>query len=140
MADGVLGVTTSAGEITIIDGWNWYAGTNAGAIGSGQFDFQTVITHEIGHSLAWVTVAYAVSVMFPELSTAAARRGILFADLNTAGEEGGEGLHAEAIFAAGYTQNAAVTGQHSLPLNSTSSTKPIRPTGFCCRDSVAADR
>src|SRR5262249_48902932 len=33
-ADGVLGCTTDAGQITIITGWNFYAGSDATQIGS----------------------------------------------------------------------------------------------------------
>lgn len=107
MANGVLGVTTSAGEITIIDGWNWYAGANVNSIGSGQYDFQTVITHEIGHSVGLGHSTVITSVMYPELSTAAARRTMLLADLQTAGEaNNGSGLHAEAIFATSVTPAA----------------------------------
>jgi hypothetical protein len=35
-ADGVLGCTTDAGEITLIQGWNWYAASDAGTAGAGQ--------------------------------------------------------------------------------------------------------
>ena len=127
LADGILGVSTSEGKITIIDGWNWYAGTDATAIGSGQYDFQTVITHEIGHSLGLGHSGNSVSVMFQELATADARRTLLFADLNTAGEEGGAGLHVEALFAAGHNQ--AATAQNSPQYNSPNKLKLAGTTG-----------
>src|SRR5262245_36676715 len=50
-ADGVLGCTTDAGQITIIAGWNFYAGNDATQIGSAQYDFETVVEHELGHAL-----------------------------------------------------------------------------------------
>src|SRR5262249_54443517 len=50
-ADGVLGCTTDAGQITLINGWNFYAGSDALQIGGGQYDFETVVTHELGHAL-----------------------------------------------------------------------------------------
>jgi hypothetical protein len=121
MADGILGVTTAAGEITIIQGWNWYAGADAGAIGSGQYDFQTVITHELGHSLGLGHSSSTTSVMYPQLATAAARRDMLLADLNTAEEgDGGAGLHAEALVAAGAKSQAhaavvATSSRQSAP-------------------------
>src|SRR5262249_40798659 len=39
-ADGVLGCTTDAGQITLINGWKFYAGIDATQIGSGQYDFE----------------------------------------------------------------------------------------------------
>jgi hypothetical protein len=38
-ADGVLGCTTDAGLIRLIQGWNFYAGNDASQIGTGQYDF-----------------------------------------------------------------------------------------------------
>src|SRR5262249_47264168 len=37
-ADGVLGCTTDAGQVTLIQGWNWYAGSDPSEVGSGQYD------------------------------------------------------------------------------------------------------
>src|SRR5207253_9053980 len=54
MAAGVLGCYNPTGsqiEITMIEGWNWYAGSDPSQIGLDQYDFQTTITHEFGHAL-----------------------------------------------------------------------------------------
>jgi hypothetical protein len=51
-ADGNLGCTTQAGEVTSVQGRNWYAGTDPGADDSSLYDFSTVVIHEaIGHRL-----------------------------------------------------------------------------------------
>ena len=101
----------------------------ATAIGSGQYDFQTVITHEIGHSLGLGHSDYRVSVMFPELATADARRTLLFADLNTAGEEDGAGQHVEAVFAAGHNQSVKATANQSLQVSPAHKLKLAGTTG-----------
>jgi hypothetical protein len=46
-ANGVLGCYTTAGEITLIQGWNWYTGSDPTQIGASQYDFQTTVTHEL---------------------------------------------------------------------------------------------
>ena len=38
-------------EITLLQGWNWYAGADPSQIGAGQYDFETTVTHELGHAL-----------------------------------------------------------------------------------------
>src|SRR5207244_3550190 len=48
---GVLGVTQLGGQITLINAWNWYTGSDPSQISSDQYDFQTVATHELGHAL-----------------------------------------------------------------------------------------
>src|SRR5262249_39421452 len=50
MIDGVLGVEYD-GRVTIIDGWNWYTGADPEAVGAGQYDLQSIVTHELGHAL-----------------------------------------------------------------------------------------
>ncbi|MDB5305358.1 MAG: Cadherin proteinputative collagen-binding protein, partial [Phycisphaerales bacterium] len=83
MADGVLGVTELGGHITIINGWNYYlSGDPSGIVGSGQYDFQTVVTHELGHSLGLGHSTDTNSVMYPALSTGEARRSLTSYDLS----------------------------------------------------------
>jgi hypothetical protein len=81
-AEGVLGCFTNTGEITLIQGWNWYAGVDPAAIGAGQYDFQTIVTHELGHALGLGHSTDAGSVMYVTLDTGAVRRTMTVADLN----------------------------------------------------------
>jgi uncharacterized repeat protein (TIGR01451 family) len=81
-ADGVLGSYSSSGEITILQGWNWYDGADPAQIGAGQYDFQTVVTHELGHALGLGGSADSTSPMFEVLATATVRRTPTVADLN----------------------------------------------------------
>ncbi len=51
-ASGVLGCYDEAtSTITMIDGWNWCAGADPAQTGAGEYDFQTTVTHELGHAL-----------------------------------------------------------------------------------------
>jgi hypothetical protein len=94
VAEGVLGVTQLGGQITIINGWNWYTGSDSGAVGGSQFDFQTVVTHELGHALGLGHSTDQASVMFPYLSTGEVRRSLTAADLSIIEQGGDEGPHA----------------------------------------------
>ena len=49
VADGVLGCYNAPNsEITMIQGWNWYAGADPTQIGAGQYDFETTVTPRAG--------------------------------------------------------------------------------------------
>src|SRR5581483_4663019 len=51
-AAGVLGCyDDGTGEITVIEGWNWYGGADPAQVGGDQYDFETVVAHELGHAL-----------------------------------------------------------------------------------------
>jgi hypothetical protein len=92
-ADGVLGCTTDLGEITLIQGWNWYAGADAGQIGLDQYDFQTVVTHELGHALGLGHSEVSSSVMYATLSSGVTSRALTTQDLNVGeGDDGPSAL------------------------------------------------
>ena len=96
-ADGVLGCESGT-EVTLIQGWNWYAGTDPTAIQAGQFDFETVVMHELGHVLGLGHSADASSVMYATLGAGTANRNLTVADLNVPDTDAGaSGLHA-AVF------------------------------------------
>jgi hypothetical protein len=94
--NGVLGCTTDAGQITIIAGWNFYAGSDVTQIGSTQYDFQTVVTHELGHALGLGHSTNSASVMYATLNTGTVNRALTAADLNVPDTDttGACGLHA----------------------------------------------
>ncbi len=82
-ADGVLGCFNGvAGEITILQGWNWFAGADPAQIGPSQYDFQTTVTHEFGHALGLGHSADPNSPMFESLALGQVRRVMSVADLN----------------------------------------------------------
>jgi hypothetical protein len=80
-ADGVLGCTV-AGEITLVTGWSWYTGADASAIGAGQYDFETIVMHELGHAVGLGHSGDTGSVMYATLASATARRTLTAADLS----------------------------------------------------------
>jgi virginiamycin B lyase len=98
---GVLGSYSSTGEITILQGWNWYAGANAAAIGADQYDFQTVVTHELGHALGLGGSADSTSPMYEVLATATVRRTPTAADLDIPEAPAGADPELAARFNAG---------------------------------------
>jgi hypothetical protein len=77
-----------AGEITLIQGWNWYAGSDPTLIGSSQYDFQTTVTHELGHALGLGESDDPTSAMYGTLATGTAIRTLTTADLNIPYDEG----------------------------------------------------
>lgn len=43
--------TAYQASVIMITGWNWYAGARAAGIGRGQYDYQTIVTHELAHAV-----------------------------------------------------------------------------------------
>jgi hypothetical protein len=82
-ADGILGCYNgSNNEITLLQGWNWYDGSDPTQIGSNQYDFQTVVTHELGHALGLGGSADPTSPMYETLAGGVVHRTPTVADLN----------------------------------------------------------
>ncbi|MCA9198762.1 MAG: VCBS repeat-containing protein [Planctomycetales bacterium] len=79
-ADGVLGCTSGYGNVTILSSWNWYFG-NETEISPNQFDFQTVLTHELGHVIGLAHSSAVDSVMNAFLAPGIARRQLSSQDL-----------------------------------------------------------
>jgi len=80
MAQGVLGVTIGQ-DITLIRGWNYYVGANGNAVNASEYDFQSVVTHELGHSIGIGHSADSESVMYPYLAKGQAKRSLTTNDL-----------------------------------------------------------
>jgi hypothetical protein len=82
-ADGVLGCYNVANnEITLIQGWNWYAGADAPQISADQYDFETTVLHELGHALGLGGATDPSSPMYETLPTGIAHRVVTTQDLN----------------------------------------------------------
>jgi hypothetical protein len=88
-AQGILGCFSPTGAITLIQGWNWYTGSNPQQIGAGQYDFQTTVTHELGHALGLGESSNPTSAMYGTLTPGTVIRGLTAADLNIPYDEAG---------------------------------------------------
>jgi parallel beta-helix repeat protein len=89
LAQGVLGCTTDADQVTMIQGWSWYAGSDPTQIGAGQYDFETAVMHELGHVLGLGHSSTATSVMYANLAPGTTDRTLTTADLNVSDNDHG---------------------------------------------------
>ncbi len=85
LGEGILGCTSGPGQITVIDGWDWYVGEDTSTIGAGQYDFQTVLTHEVGHAVGLTHSGDNVSVMYSWLLPAETKHSLSAQDLELLG-------------------------------------------------------
>jgi hypothetical protein len=79
--DGVLGFTTATNDVYFVTGWNFYTGTDIGAVAANQFDFQTLSTHELAHTVGLGESIDPDSVMYEYLSMGSARRAFTESNL-----------------------------------------------------------
>ena len=78
--EGILGYA-EAGRVVLVSGWDWYLEADPALIGAEQYDFQTIVTHELGHSIGLTHSGDADSVMYDVLDVAESRRLITDRDL-----------------------------------------------------------
>jgi hypothetical protein len=75
-----VGITN---DVILVEGWDWYTGARPRGIGANQFDYQSAVTHELGHMLGLPDQDHATSsVMFHELDAGQVRRNLSGSDIN----------------------------------------------------------
>jgi hypothetical protein len=124
-ADGILGCfDPSTGQITLLQGWNWYAGADPAQIAASQYDFQTTVTHELGHALGLGESGDPTSAMSGTLAPGAALRVLTTADLNIPYDEGGTDAQRAASVSPVVTGTSAASGEEALQLRSALESSP----------------
>ncbi len=112
---GVLGFYANAderSEITLIQGWDWYEGADPAGIGQSQFDFQTIVTHELGHAVGLGHNIDLSSVMNADLNSGTSKRAMNEADLNIPDADGG----GDPLYAAGFHREHKTSNSSEMPI------------------------
>jgi uncharacterized delta-60 repeat protein len=114
--NGILGCWNPTGsEITMIQGWSWYAGSNATQIGASQYDFETTLTHELGHALGLGESSVTTSAMYGTLAAGTTIRTLTTADLSIPQAESGADAQRAAGFRPATDEEAAGRGIAAAP-------------------------
>jgi hypothetical protein len=115
-ADGVLGsYNTATSELTLLQGWNWYAGADPAGIGAGQYDFETTVLHELGHALGLGHSADPGSPMHGTLAAGVADRTPTTQDLNIPDPPvGADPLTASGPWSVVRSPSSPVSGERSV--------------------------
>jgi hypothetical protein len=95
-AEGVLGYA-AAGQVILVSGWDWYLGTAPDATDADQYDFQTIVTHELGHSIGLSHSGDLNSVMYDLLASGETHRDVTAQDLTLLRDGGGEPAALRAV-------------------------------------------
>jgi hypothetical protein len=95
---GVLGFTTADNDVYLVKGWNFYTGADASQIGANQFDFLTLATHELAHTVGLGESSDPASVLYEYLAPGAVRRTFTAGDLSAINTEAD---HFQEVPAAG---------------------------------------
>ncbi len=126
LSQGVLGCYDgSDGEVAIIQGWSWYAGANAAAIGPDQYDFETTVVHELGHALGLGHSSNPASPMYATLATGVADRVPTARDLDIPDPS----ADADPQLAAGFAVLVPQPKAHPLGGEPTVATGPMTTLG-----------
>ena len=99
IAEGVLGCAAGS-QITILKGWGWYSAADAGGIAPTQYDFQSIVTHELGHGVGLGHSQDSESAMYSALPAGAVRRRLTDGDIASIGQFQEQDDEPEALFAA----------------------------------------
>jgi hypothetical protein len=87
ISQGVLGAMEFWRNVTLVSGWNWYTGSDPSQIGPDQYDFQTIVAHELGHAFGINESPDSTSVMYGILGPGQVRRDLSVGDLTMIRQE-----------------------------------------------------
>ncbi len=127
-ADGILGCFDPAsGQIALIQGWDWYAGADPTQVGSGQYDFQTTVTHELGHALGLGESTNPASAMYGTLAPGTAVRTLTTADLNVPYDEAGADAQRAAPLPVVVADTSSTAAAEAVPNGPVLAGSPANP-------------